>query len=116
MNAQQHNNSLDLQSFWVNSPKEWFFMAEASFELAGIVGQRPRFLNVLTALPEHVVRSITDLLRPGAPADLYTQLRRRLLAPHGSTIAAVAKKEPEEVNAGVNALQPARGTCTWQEN
>ena len=143
---------------------------------------------MLRALPEHVVRSIADLLQPGAPADLYTQLRRRLLASHGltryqrlerlstigqkpsellavlmqlgpegegnttlfrfeflkrlprdiriilaeadadltalaaradvlwshnshhgSTIATIAKEEPEEVTAGVNALQPARG-------
>ena len=76
MNAQHqqqppfHNNRLDLQSFWTNSPEEWFFMAEASFELANIVGQRPRFLNVLKALPEHVIRTVNDLLQPDAPADV----------------------------------------------
>jgi hypothetical protein len=74
-----------LQPFWENSPEEWFGLAEAQFELAGIFGDRARFINVLGCLPEHIVRAINDLLRPPSPPDAYAQLRRRLLASHGLT-------------------------------
>ena len=91
-------------------------MAEASFELAGIAGQRPRFLNVLRALPEHVIRTVNDLLQPDAPADVYVQLRRRLLAAHGltryqrlerlSSIQGLGGQKPSELLATLTQLCP----------
>jgi hypothetical protein len=113
---QQPNQRLDLQPFWVGSPEEWFFMAEASFELAGVQNQRARFLNVLKALPEHVIRTVNDLLQPGAPEDVYVQLRQRLLAAHGLTayqrleklaaIQGLGGQKPSELLAIMGQLCP----------
>jgi hypothetical protein len=110
------NQRVDLQPFWIGSPEEWFFMAEASFELAGVVGQRARFLNVLKALPEHVIRTVNDLLQPGAPEDVYVQLRHRLLAAHGLTayqrleklaaIQGLGGQKPSELLAAMGQLCP----------
>jgi len=105
-----------LQPFWINSPEEWFFMAEATFEMAGVVNERVRFLNVLKALPEHVVRSINDLLQPGAPADVYDRLRQRLLDSHGltayqrlerlATIQGLGGQKPSELLSVLMQLCP----------
>ena len=62
---------IKLQPFWEASPDEWFGLAEAQFELAGVVADRVKFNNVLSVLPEHLVRSINDLLRPPSPPDAY---------------------------------------------
>ena len=113
---QQPHQRLDLQPFWVGSPEEWFFMAEASFELAGVQNQRARFLHVLKALPEHVIRTVNDLLQPGAPEDVYVQLRQRLLAAHGLTayqrleklaaIQGLGGQKPSELLAVMGQLCP----------
>jgi hypothetical protein len=108
---------IKLQPFWEASPDEWFGLAEAQFELAGIFSDRVRFINTLSALPEHIVRSINDLLRPPSPPDAYNQLRRRLLASHGLTeyqrlekltaSQGLGGQKPSEMLAALTQLCPA---------
>jgi hypothetical protein len=116
LQPQPQPHQVDLQPFWVDSPEAWFFMAEASFEFAGVQAERARFLNVLKAVPEHVIRTVQDLLGPGAPADVYQQLRQRLLAAHCltgfqrlyklATIQGLGGQKPSELLAVMGRLCP----------
>ena len=113
----QQQQRVKLQPFWVSSPEEWFSLAEAQFELNSVYADRTRFMNVLGALPEQVVRSVNNLLRGLTPPDAYTQLKGRLLASHGLTefqrmeklvsTQGLGGQKPSELLASMLQLCPA---------
>jgi hypothetical protein len=74
-----------LPPFWPSNPAAWFANADGQFALRGIVCQRARYYNALTALPESTVNLISDLVENVAPEDAYDQLRARLAAAHQLT-------------------------------
>ena len=77
------SNAVKLPPFWVCNPAAWFATAEGAFELRGIVGDRAKFFNVLTALPETTISLIADLVEAfqalkdptpgGSPAHRHTE-------------------------------------------
>jgi hypothetical protein len=106
-----------LAAFWPTSPEEWFTLADGQFYLHGVADERARFYLVLGALPEHVARSVADLLRGPLPDDAYQQLRRRLLAAHTLTeyhrleqlhaAQGLGGQRPSEMFASMLQLAPA---------
>jgi hypothetical protein len=50
----------------VLDPEMWFLWAEATFCRANIMASVPRFDYVLTKLPESVISSIQDVMRPAS--------------------------------------------------
>jgi hypothetical protein len=74
-----------LPPFWPSNPAAWFANADGQFALRGIVCQRARYYNALTALPEATINLIADLVEGEVPEDAYDQLRARLNAAHQLT-------------------------------
>jgi len=117
--APQHpvHGGVKLAAFWPTSPEEWFTLADGQFYLHGVADERAKFYLVLGALPEHVARSVADLLRGPLPADAYQQLRRRLLAAHTLTeyhrleqlhaAQGLGGQRPSEMFASMLQLAPA---------
>ena len=80
------SNAVKLPPFWVCNPAAWFATAEGAFELRGIVGDRAKFFNVLTALPETTVSLIADLVEANPlPENAFQALKDRLLVAHQLT-------------------------------
>jgi hypothetical protein len=72
--------SVKLPPFWVDNAEVWFLQAEAQFAIAGISSERTAFYHVLTALPQHVVVSVRDVVRSAATAAApFSDLKQRLL-------------------------------------
>jgi hypothetical protein len=72
--------SVKLPPFWVDNAEVWFLQAEAQFAIAGISSERTAFYHVLTALPQHVVVSVLDVVRSAATAAApFLDLKQRLL-------------------------------------
>jgi hypothetical protein len=72
--------AVKLPPFWVDNAEVWFLQAEAQFAIAGISSERTAFYHVLTALPQHVVVSVIDVVRSAATATSpFTDLKNRLL-------------------------------------
>jgi hypothetical protein len=69
-----------LPPFWIDNAEVWFLQAEAQFALANITSERTAFYHVLTALPQHVVVSVLDVVRTAATAaNPFSDLKTRLL-------------------------------------
>jgi hypothetical protein len=72
--------AVKLPPFWVDNAEVWFLQAEAQFAIAGITSERTAFYHVLTALPQHVIVSVIDVVRSAATATApFTDLKNRLL-------------------------------------
>jgi hypothetical protein len=83
---QANNRAVKLPPFWTANPQAWFTSAEGAFRPRNITDEESRFFNCLHALPEATVSLIADLLEVDPlPANLYTELHRRLLAAHQLT-------------------------------
>jgi hypothetical protein len=81
--AVPENRAVNLPPFCTTNPRSWFTSAEGAFQLCNIADEESRFYNCLHALPETTVSLIPDLVEAEPlPANPYTELRRRLLAPH----------------------------------
>jgi hypothetical protein len=69
-----------LPPFWIDNAEVWFLQAEAQFALANITSERTAFYHVLTALPQHVIVSVLDVVRTAATAtNPFSDLKTRLL-------------------------------------
>jgi hypothetical protein len=72
--------AVKLPPFWVDNAEVWFLQAEAQYAIAGITSERTAFYHVLTALPQHVIVSVLDVVRTAATATSpFTDLKQRLL-------------------------------------
>jgi hypothetical protein len=72
--------AVKLPPFWVDNAEVWFLQAEAQFAIAGISSERTAFYHVLTALPQHVVVSVIDVVCSAATAIApFSDLKARLL-------------------------------------
>jgi hypothetical protein len=72
--------AVKLPLFWVDNTEVWFLQAEAQFAIAGITSERTAFYHVLTALSQHVIVSVLDVVRSAATATApFTDLKQRLL-------------------------------------
>jgi hypothetical protein len=78
--------AVKLPPFWVDNAEVWFLQAEAQFTIAGITSERTAFYHVLTALPQHVIVSVLDVVRSAATATApFTDLKTRLLGGYTQT-------------------------------
>jgi hypothetical protein len=72
--------AVKLPPFWIDNAEVWFLQAEAQFAIAGITNERTAFYHVLTALPQHVIVSVLDVVRTAATATApFSDLKARLL-------------------------------------
>ena len=69
--------SVKLPSFWPDQPQVWFVLAEAEFELAGIVDERVKFSHVARILDSNTTVQVLDILQDGSKS--YSGLKNRLL-------------------------------------
>jgi hypothetical protein len=73
--------AVKLPPFWSDNAEVWFLQAEAQFAIAGISSERTAFYHVLTALPQHVIVSVIDVVRTAATAvSPFSDLKARLLS------------------------------------
>ena len=70
--------SINLPTFWTDSPEVWFIQAEAQFKVKRITTSRTKFNHCLTALPQDVAFQLLDLVR-APPATPYEALRSCLI-------------------------------------
>ena len=62
--------SVELPSFWTNSPEVWFIQAEAQFEKRRITASHTKFTHCVAALPQDVAFRLLDLVR-APPTEPY---------------------------------------------
>ena len=62
--------SVELPSFWTNSPEVWFIHAEAQFEKRRITAFHTKFTHCVAALPQDVASRLLDLVR-APPTEPY---------------------------------------------
>jgi hypothetical protein len=78
--------AVKLPPFWVENAEVWFLQAEAQFAIAGITSEKTAFYHVLTALPQHVIVSVLDVVRSAATAaSPFSDLKARLLGGYTQT-------------------------------
>ena len=74
-------------SFWHEDPENWFGVVEAQFATKGITQPSTKFYHVVSALDQKTAKVCSDLIRspPSPPADMYNELRSRLISTYGLT-------------------------------
>jgi hypothetical protein len=78
--------SVKLPPFWIENAEVWFLQAEAQFAIAGISNERTAFYHVLTALPQHVIVSVIDVVRSAHTATAtFSDLKAQLLSGYTQT-------------------------------
>jgi hypothetical protein len=111
------NRAVKLPSFKTASPRAWFTSVEGAFRLHNIANKESRFNNCLHATPEATVSLIADLVEADTLlTNLYTELRRHLLAAHQLTniqrleqlfnLLPLATQKPSELLAKMLQLCP----------
>ncbi|GFQ90545.1 uncharacterized protein TNCT_6141 [Trichonephila clavata] len=66
--------------FWRNKPNLWFFQLEAHFDVANITQDQIKYNIVLSALDEHILDFIEDILSNLPTENKYIALKSTLLS------------------------------------
>jgi hypothetical protein len=99
--------SVKLPPFWVENAEVWFLQAEAQFAIAGISNERTAFYHVLTALPQHVIVSVIDVVRTAhTAASPFSDLKARLLS--GYTVSKWARMYQLIHHPGLGDQRPSQ--------
>jgi len=75
-----HIRSYKLSDYWPLSPVLWFEQAESAFAYYGENLSRDRYHRVLLALPESVLKTVSDIVSNPPVLEAYECLKDRLLA------------------------------------
>ena len=71
--------ALRLPGFWTTNPKLYFAQIEANFTLSSITSETTKFCCLISALDEHVMLTIADLIAKPDLKDPYTSVKNRLI-------------------------------------
>jgi hypothetical protein len=75
-----HIRNYKLSDYWPLSPVLWFEQAESAFAYYGENLSRDRYHRVLLALPESVLKTVSDIVSNPPVSEAYECLKDRLLA------------------------------------
>jgi len=75
-----HIRNYKLSDYWPLSPVLWFEQAESAFAYYGENLSRDRYHRVLLALPESVLKTVSDIVSNPPVVEAYECLKDRLLA------------------------------------
>ena len=75
-----HIRSYKMTDYWPLSPVLWFEQAESAFSYYGETVSRDKYHRVLMALPESVLKTVSDIVANPPVTDSYECLKDRLLA------------------------------------
>jgi hypothetical protein len=77
--------SLQLPTFWTDSPSAWFGLAESRFRMRHMTSEWDKFDVVVSALPKDTLRLVLSAVTEPDEHVPYTAIKARLLATHVRT-------------------------------
>jgi hypothetical protein len=80
-----HAPSLQLPTFWTDTPSAWFGLAESRFRMRNITNEWDRFDVVVSSLPKDTLRLVLSAVTDPDEHVPYTAIKARLLATHVRT-------------------------------